>query len=737
MPKLRFLNITMPLPLSGEFTYSVEGYGDKSIVGKRSLVKFNGRYIIGFVTSEAEKKDPEGILPVLEILDDEPVIDPEMLNFCRWLSDYYLCPLGETLKLALPSVLLAKTETSFRSAKNGAVEKIKGSEERILGFIDEFGPLKKKDILSAFGESSASLLKSLKKKGLIEETYLTVTGIPKKPRKTYTGLDENDRAGENEANFSLNDEQHNAAEKIIGSIRGGGHRTFLLHGITGSGKTVVYIAAAMAALEEGGSAIVMVPEISLTPQTLRRFRSKFGDKVAVLHSKMTEAEKYDNWKKLSDGVYKIAVGPRSALFAPLKNLKLIIVDEEHDSSYKQADPAPRYCANSSAVMRGFLCGAPVVLGSATPSAESYQNAISGKYELLELKNRFSSAVLPSVRVLKRENPGSVFENASLELFSRELSAGRKIMVLQNRRGYSSMLICGSCGYTAGCPSCSVSMTYHLSLNQLVCHHCGYYEKGNDICPKCGEENLKFKGVGTQQVEEELKLKFPDFPVFRMDSDTTRNKDGHRKILDKFASAGPAVLVGTQMISKGLDFSDVSVVCIVNMDIELSYPDFRSDERAFQLLVQVAGRAGRGDIKGNVIVQTFNPDYPIIKKAVTHDYTGFMEEELSLRELTGYPPFSRLARLTLSSKEPEALRKAAEDLYTILVRNNSICTVYRPVEKMIVKVNNIFRLYILIKSLIIQDRNGKRLRDLVSSSLSEYKSSSKIKISIDVDPSDLM
>jgi primosomal protein N' (replication factor Y) (superfamily II helicase) len=722
-----------------EFTYSApEGFEQTAdITGRRVLVPFCGRAVMGIVTSETDNPGDIKVLPITMIPDDEPVVSSEMMKFCRWISEYYICPLGETLKLALPSVLLSRSEPLIRPVSGRPDSEIGETELRILAFIEEFGPLKKKDIESAFGATGIKALSLLKKKGMAEEIYKTKAPAIARPRKSYTGLSEGETDKADNDQFELNDEQKKASDAIVGSLNENTHKTFLLHGVTGSGKTMVYITAAAAAVERGGSAVVMVPEISLTPQTLRRFRAKFGDSVAVLHSKMTEAEKYDNWKKLSDGKYTIAVGPRSALFAPMKNLKLIIVDEEHDSSYKQTDPAPRYSAANSAVMRGALCGATVVLGSATPSAESFYNALCKKYELLELKKRFSDAVLPHVRVLKKENFGAIFENASLSLFGRELAAGRKVMVLQNRRGYSSMLICGSCGYTAECPSCSVSLTYHLSLNQLVCHHCGYYEKGRDVCPKCGEDNVKFKGIGTEQVEEELRMKFPGYPVFRMDSDSTRAKDGHRKILDKFGESGPAILVGTRMISKGLDFSDVSVVCIVNMDTELSYPDFRSDERAFQLLVQVAGRAGRGSIKGNVIVQTFNDNYPVIKMAGAHDYNLFMTGELQLRELTGYPPYSRLARITLSSKDQQILKRSADELYGVLANGNKTCVVYKPVEKMILKVNDTFRLYILIKSLIIQDRNGKRLRDLISKALSDYKSSSKIKISIDVDPVDLM
>lgn len=795
-----YVNIALPLPLRKVFTYSVDHENENcSLLGKRAVVVFNRRKTAGFIVSVSDSKPDMKVSQVIKIPDDEALFTKEMLGFCRWISEYYICGYGEVLKLALPQLLMsARTETVSLTGKEPD-QKLSDKEKMIIGYIEEFSPVKITELENAFGKDVKKILTGLSRKEYIEtETVIkdrkkeillkafvrTDAGYPDTDEKneklifllkyfeTRSALlnknlkkERIPQSAVNEAvdkgliketkvrkdhfdslfyekiipapELILNAEQKKSSDAILEASVSGIHKTFLLHGITGSGKTAVYISVVSEVLKSGRSAIIMVPEISLTAQTVRNFRSHFGDNIALLHSKMSDFERLESWQKIKNKEYKIVIGPRSAVFAPVEDLGIIIVDEEHDPSYKQSGSSPRYCARNSAVMRGYLNNAPVVLGSATPSVESYYNAINGKYDLLEIKNRFSTAVLPETRIIKRDNPYMIFEDAPLRLISEELSLGRKVIVLQNRRGYSSQLVCRSCGAVSQCPNCSVSLTYHLSVKQMICHHCGYFEKGKDICPNCGGDNIYFKGAGTEQVEEELKRLFPEISVLRMDYDTTRNKDGHRKILDMFAKPGAAVLVGTRMIAKGLDFHDVSLVCIVNIDSELIFPDFRSDERAFQLIEQVAGRAGRGKIKGKVVIQTFNPDDPVIRSAADHDYHGFVKNETELRELTSYPPFSRLIKLTMSSIDIRELKKFTDGFYSELERINRDCRIYRPVEKMIHKVNNIFRLYILIKSLIITDRNGQKARDLVLKALDAYGNSSKIKIEIDVDPSDIM
>lgn len=796
----KYVNIALPLPLRKVFTYSlIQDSGYRSLTGKRAVVIFNRRKTSGFIVSVSERKPDMKLSEVIEISDEDPLFSKEMLDFCKWISEYYLCGYGEVLKLALPQLLMsARTENIIPTGKDYG-QKLSDRENMILEYIRKFSPVNNSELEKNFGKDIRKIVSLLIKKGCAKNE--TVISDRKKEillkayvrtGSTYSENEDNSRklseiikyfdtrtvllnkdikkenispSAIKQAVISgliketrvrkdhfdslfyekiipapelvLNEEQKKSSSAILEAAGSGIHKTFLLHGITGSGKTAVYISVVSKVLGSGRSAIIMVPEISLTAQTVRNFRSHFGNNIALLHSKMSDLERLESWQKIRSGEYKIIIGPRSAVFAPVEDLGIIIVDEEHDPSYKQSGSSPRYCARNSAVMRGFLNNAPVVLGSATPSVESYHNAVSGKYVLLEIKNRYSTAVLPETLIIKRDNPYRIFEDVPLRLISEELSLGRKVIVLQNRRGYSSQLVCRSCGTTSQCPNCSVSLTYHLSAKQMICHHCGYFEKGRDICGNCGGDNIYFKGAGTEQVEEELKRFFPEISVLRMDHDTTRNKDGHRKILDKFALPGPAVLVGTRMIAKGLDFHDVSLVCIVNIDSELIFPDFRSDERAFQLIEQVAGRAGRGKIKGKVLVQTFNPDDPVIRTAASHDYHGFVKDETGLRELTAYPPFSRLIKITMSSKDVKELKFSSGELYSVLEKMNKSCKIYRPVEKMIHKVNNIFRLYILIKSLIITDRNGQKARDLVLRALDSFGSSSKIKIEIDVDPSDIM
>lgn len=795
-----YANIAFPIPLRKLFTYSAGKENEDSLsAGKRAVVIFNRRKVTGFIVSVSDRKPDMKVSEIIEIIDGEPLFSTEMLEFCRWMSDYYICGTGEVLKLALPQLIMSARSVNVVSTFTGSNENLTDRERDVLGYIEEFSPVSMNELEKTFGKDAGKTVSALRKKGcagtetvisdrkkeILLKGYLsTGKSLPENlsqakklfdlleyfEKKTVLlnkdirkenlspaavdqavnmGLVQETRVRKDHFDslfyekiipaptLALNEEQKKASGAILAAVRSKVHKTFLLHGITGSGKTAVYISVVSEVIKSGRPAIIMVPEISLTAQTVRNFRSHFGDNIALLHSRMSDHERLESWQKIKSGEYKIVIGPRSAVFAPVEKPGVIIVDEEHDSSYKQSGSAPRYCARNSAVMRGYLNSAPVVLGSATPSLESYHNALTGKYELLEIKNRFNEAVLPDIRVVKRDNPYRIFEDAPLRLISEELALGRKVIVLQNRRGYSSQLLCRSCGATSQCPNCSVSLTYHLSANQMICHHCGYFEKGKDRCPSCGGDNIYFKGAGTEQVEEELKRLFPEISVLRMDHDTTRNKDGHRKILDGFAEPGAAVLVGTRMIAKGLDFHDVSLVCVVNIDSELVFPDFRSDEQAFQLISQVAGRAGRGKIRGKVVVQTFNPDDPVIRAAASHDYHGFINDETGLRELTAYPPFSRLIKITMSSNDLKELKKNAGELYSVLETMNSGCRIYKPVEKMIHKVNNIFRLYILIKSLIITDRNGNKARNLVMKALDTFGSSSKIKIEIDVDPSDIM
>ncbi|MBN2789975.1 MAG: primosomal protein N' [Candidatus Delongbacteria bacterium] len=537
--------------------------------------------------------------------------------------------------------------------------------------------------------------------------------------------------------FLLTDEQNECVEKINNVLDENIFQTFLIYGLTGSGKTAVYIEAIKKVRKNNRSVIVLIPEISLTPQTVKRFREVFSNDIAILHSRLSEGEKYDSWKGIKDNKYPIVIGPRSAIFAPLSDLGLIIVDEEHESAYKQIDPSPRYNARDMAILRGKLNNIPVILGSATPSIESIFNAERNKFSLLKLTKRIGISKLPEIKVVKRKQFYNIFEDSVIEVFRRELMSDRQIIVLQNRRGYSTHLICESCGSVSSCPNCSVSLTYHLNSKQLICHHCGYYEKAKDYCGICGKSNISFKGIGTEQVAFELGKLFPDIKILRMDQDSTRKKESHFKILNEFENTKRSILVGTQMIAKGLDFHNVSLVCIVNVDTELIFPDFRSDERAFQLITQVSGRAGRGEIKGQVLIQTYNEMNHVLEFARKHDYIGFIKYELENRKLAGYPPYFKMAKIMFSSKDHNEVKTASMELYRLLKKEDNKILIYKPVDRMILKVNNIYRMNIIIKTDIELDSNGNILRSAINNALKNYRTRSNVKVSVDIDPTEVI
>jgi primosomal protein N' (replication factor Y) len=471
---------------------------------------------------------------------------------------------------------------------------------------------------------------------------------------------------------SLVDSQRGEGE-IRSSILHPPSSTFLLHGVTGSGKTEIYLQAIAHTLEQGKGAIVLVPEISLTPQTVERFKARFSSGklqtlVAVLHSHLSAGERHDEWHKIRQGRARIVIGARSAIFAPVEPLGLVIVDEEHEHTYKQEE-APRYHARDVAIMRGQMEGAVVVLGSATPSLESYFNCKKGKYTLLDLPERVDNQKMPYVRVVdmresaRKEKGIPIFSPQLKEAITQRLERGEQTILFLNRRGYSSSLQCPKCGFIAECPNCSISLTYHRPEQKLCCHICSHVEPVPAVCPEksCGNPQIRYAGLGTQKVEDTLGKLFPDARITRMDADTMKRKDDYRKILGDFRIGKIDVLVGTQMIAKGLHFPNVTLVGIIYADLALHQPDFRAGERTFQLLTQVAGRAGRGDIEGEVFVQAFTPFHPAIQYARRHDFTGFYEQELEFRQQLKYPPFSRIALLTLKGRNEDKVKFSAEHL----------------------------------------------------------------------------
>ncbi|MGI9175315.1 MAG: replication restart helicase PriA, partial [Rhodothermales bacterium] len=657
------VQVVLPLPLDEAYTYLVpESLQVAAKVGCRVLVPFGPRQLTGVVVGHGGAADGHRLKPILDVLDEEPSLTSELLRLTRWIADYYVCSWGEKIKAALPSgreekdgrppQVRIKKENHLRLAPpfrtSGAVrdlkEQLRGAKQiaivETLADVGETG-LRQADVL-AEADASAASAKALMERGIVEQIKKEVMRSP---------LDAMEAPGRPTAHV-LNGAQQAALAQIEAAIEGEAFQTFLLHGITGSGKTEVYIAALRRVLEAGKTGIILVPEIALTPQTVRRFRAPFGDQIAVLHSRMSLGERYDAWRHLRSGRFTVAIGPRSAVLAPLENLGLIVVDEEHESSYKQFDPAPRYHARDVAVMRAAMNRSVCVLGSATPSLESFANAQSGKYTLLEMPERVpvpgrKAAALPDVRVVdltlekKKHRLEGALSEPLAEAIRERLGRGEQTILLQNRRGYAPVIECAACGWSPLCRDCSVTLTYHKAKRHLRCHYCGRTARLPQVCPKCDAPELTRLGMGTQRVEEELAVRFPGARVLRMDLDTTSRKGAHHRLLGRFRRGEADVLLGTQMVAKGLDFPNVTLVGVVNADAGMLLPDFRSEERTFQLLTQVAGRAGRAELKGEVIFQTRNPEHAALRFATTHDYAGFAGEALPERKVFGYPPFGRV------------------------------------------------------------------------------------------------
>ena len=630
-----------------------------------------------------------------------------------------------------------KTAVHLRLTDASDSSEVRGARQ--LALLDTLrvadGPVRQADALRASGASS-STVRRLVELGFVEAFEAEV-------ERRADGFDDLDV--EPPADVTLHPFQVHALDAIVEAIGAGRRQTFLLQGVTGSGKTEVYLRALRAAIDKGQSAIVLVPEIALTPQTVRRFRAHFGDRVAVLHSRMSPGERLDAWNRIRDGVYPIVIGPRSAVFAPVSNLGLVVVDEEHESSYKQFDPAPRYHARDVAVMRAHRAGAVCVLGSATPSLESVANATAGKYTRLTMPDRVPvkgqpAAPLPPVRIvdLAREREVRRLKGALAhdlrEAITDRLARGEQTILLQNRRGYAPVLTCEDCGWTPQCRDCAVSLTVHKPTRNLRCHYCGLAERLPRECPSCGSLDIRQLGAGTQRVEEEIAEVWPDARVLRMDMDTTSRKGAHRRILDAFGRGEADVLLGTQMVAKGLDFPRVTLVGVVNADTGMLLPDFRAAERTFQLLAQVAGRAGRHDLPGEVLLQTRNPDHPALQFALAHDFEGFAQHELAEREALGYPPFGRLVGIefkgphegstfALATRWTDALHASSAHLAGVQVMG--------PVPALIARVKRFWRVHTILKA--PRTLPASHLAAAVRAADARTKVPSGHRVNIDVDP----
>jgi len=671
----RFVEVALPLPLFQTFTYAVEeGLANPVAIGSRVVVPLrNGKEIgvvVGLIDVSPLKRKPKA---VLESPDAEPAIGASLLELCRWMADYYIVPLGVTLRGVLPAALTG-AEDPHPARKTQRVVRLgvdipsllqrdkvfaRARQQRtVFELVESLGGRTTVEQLTNQAEFSPSVLKSLEKRGYI---IIENEEIERDPFSS--------RGGISATRLQPTPAQQTAVDAMAGADKG---EVFLLHGITGSGKTLVYIELLRKIVDERGqTAIVLVPEIALTPQTVDRFRAAFGDRIAVLHSALSEGERYDAWLALKRGEKQIVVGARSAVFAPLENLGAIIVDEEHESSYKQGE-TPRYHAREVAIVRAKNEGAVTVLGSATPSLESWANAASGKFRLLTLPERVGGGKLPDVQVIdlrKLATPytsmaqggidyGAVIREPLHDAIVETMRRGEQSILLLNRRGYSSFVQCIDCGSVATCPHCSITLTHHRNPERLICHYCLHKEDPRPDCPRCGGKNLRQRGLGTQQVERLLSERFPSARIARMDFDTTSGKWAHTRILDRVGAGEVDILLGTQMIAKGLDFPNVTLVGVVDADVGINFPDFRASERCFQLLSQVSGRAGRGAKGGRVLIQTRLPAHHAVRYAVSHDYVSFVRDEMEGRVDPPYPPNVRLANIVFSGLVEDSTAKLA-------------------------------------------------------------------------------
>lgn len=581
-------------------------------------------------------------------------------------------------------------------------------QKEILLFLRDYQSIKMADLLKRTTSNNSSI-KALVKKELIDVVDKEVT----------REILDKDYIRSNNKIFT--EEQKICYDMIYDSILMEKEDKFLIHGVTGSGKTEVYLQLIEKVLKKGKQAIVLIPEISLTPQTVERFVSRFGNRIAILHSKLSLGERYDQWRMIKEGKVDIAIGARSAVFAPFNDLGIIIIDEEHENSYKSG-MNPKYDTIKVAEKRCELENSVLVLGSATPSITSYYNAKKGKYKLIEMNKRANKQKMPEVNIidmrdeLERGNKSIISEELYKEMNS-SLSNKKQIIIFLNRRGFSTFISCRTCGYVEKCPHCEISLTYHKSEDWLKCHYCGYAKKPPEVCPECNSKYIKFFGIGTQRVEEIINESFEEIAVERMDLDTTGKKNSHEEILNRFKSKNIDVLIGTQMISKGLDFPNVTLVGVVAADLTLNLPDFKASERTFQLLTQVAGRAGRGDDKGNVVIQTYNPDHYSIIHAKNHDYKGFYEEEIKLREAFNYPPFTNIISLVFSSTKHKLLEKITNMIWDVIIKNikykNSKFNIEKniagPNPAPIAKIKNKYRWQILIKA---DDKDLSMIKNII-------------------------
>ena len=715
--------------------------------GSRVAVPVRNRAAFATVIELLDATDVPGIRPLTKVVGDRPILGPNLLRLARWMATYYCCPVETAMRAVLPQVirkgnigfkqrLAARLTREIDAALLAELERRAPKQAAIVETLREAGAhgntpqhsMPVVALLKAAGADRAALT-ALVHKGLVATESETVARDPHEG-ETFVLAEPH----------PLNAEQAIVFEDVCAAIDKP-EKPLLLHGVTGSGKTEIYLQGIQRVLDRGQSAIMLVPEIALTPQTVERFKSRFAAmqaEVAVLHSHLSEGERHDEWHKINNGAARIVIGARSAIFAPLENLGLIVVDEEHENSYKQEE-APRYHARDLAVLRGSFEKCAVLLGSATPSLESFHNAATGKYQLLRMALRVDDRKMPYIRIIDMrleshggEAPSIISEKLRAAIDARLARKEQSILFL-NRRGFSTSLSCNACGYVAECPNCSVSLTFHRAENRIVCHICGHTAIAPNKCPDCKAPGIKFAGFGTERVEEIVTKLFPKATVRRMDADTMTRKEAYREVLTAFRTGKIDILLGTQMIAKGLHFPNVTLVGIVNADMGLHMPDFRAGERTFQLLTQVAGRAGRGDVEGEVFVQSFTPHHPAIQFARHHDYDGFAEQETEWRRQWDYPPFSKMVLITARSAHQERGSFSLETLHRRLKEVLPPHTMLgEPAPAPLEKSHGNYRFH-----LILRTRSIQKLTRVLNEVLEKLTFPEDVTVTVDVDPYQLL
>jgi primosomal protein N' (replication factor Y) len=806
-----FVDVILPLPVKGEFTYSCRF---PLVIGQRVIVQFGARKLYSAIVCDIHNACPSEykVKKVLAVMDEKPIINSYQLNFWKWLADYYMCNIGEVMNTALPSSfkLASESKIIIHPDFDGDIDYLKENEIKLINALSHQEELKihevaklinikhvflfvnemirkdivliKEDLHDKYKEKKIRIVKFVATNKLLKDIKLTIKQnafidaylrlkdlYPKKQYKIVELLKKTGfRRGILNAlvkrkiftieeysisrllsmstkrieDKKLADFQQKALSEIKDSFKK--KDVCLLHGVTSSGKTELYIKLIEEQLDKGKQVLYLLPEIALTTQIINRLRKHFGNKVGITHSHLNNAERLEVWKavqeKDSDNVqYPIILGARSSLFLPFNNLGLIIVDEEHDPSFKQHQPAPRYHARDAAIYLTKQHKAKVLLGSATPSLESYLNAKKDKYALVKMHRRFTNIALPKIKTIDirkahlKKQMIRQFAPDMLLAIKESLEKGKQVILFQNRRGYSPVLTCGSCAYIPTCKQCDVSLTYHKWNNHLKCHYCGYTEQIPVICPSCSSEDFEDKGFGTEQIEESLKELFPEFVSKRMDYDTTRRKHAYQQIITDFEQRRIDILVGTQMVTKGLDFDNVALVGILNADNMLHFPDFRAYERAFQLMMQVAGRAGRKGEQGNVMIQTYNEGNEILVLLKANNYLSFIQKQFEERKIFNYPPYCRLIGITLKHKKQRKLDDAA--LQLVLQMQKSFGNrVLGPEYPVIARIRNYYHKNVLLK--IEQEGSvteAKTILQTIINSIQHHSDFKSVRLIIDVDP----